>query len=282
MNINWFPGHMTKAMRLIEENIKIVDAVIYVLDSRAVSACINPSFDGIIGNKPIVYVLNKADLVEERDLKKWCDYFDEKKFDYVVSNSANGKDNDKILKKLLFVLDDKIKRYREKGVNTPVRAMVIGIPNSGKSTLINSLCGGKRTITGDRPGVTKSKQWLAVRKGVDMLDTPGTLWPKLDDQNVAMHLAFIGSIKDDVVDKNEVALNIIDFLKTHNSGALTERYKISDENAENIQIFEEISVKRGFVMKGGDYDFERTASAVIDDFRKQKFGKIMLEYPDER
>ncbi|MDD7245430.1 MAG: ribosome biogenesis GTPase YlqF [Eubacteriales bacterium] len=282
MNINWFPGHMTKAMRLIEENIKIVDAVIYVLDSRAVSACMNPSFDGIIGNKPILYVLNKADLVEERDLKKWCDYFDEKKYNYVVSNSANGKDNDKILKKLLFVLDDKIKRYREKGVNTPVRAMVIGIPNSGKSTLINSLCGGKRTITGDRPGVTKSKQWLAVRKGVDMLDTPGTLWPKLDDQNVAMHLAFIGSIKDDVVDKNEVALNIIDFLKTHNPGALTERYKISDENAENIQIFEEISVKRGFIMKGGDYDFERTASAVIDDFRKRKFGKIMLEYPYER
>ena len=273
---------MTKAMRLIEENIKIVDAVIYVLDSRAVSACMNPSFDGIIGNKPILYVLNKADLVEERDLKKWCDYFDEKKYNYVVSNSANGKDNDKILKKLLFVLDDKIKRYREKGVNTPVRAMVIGIPNSGKSTLINSLCGGKRTITGDRPGVTKSKQWLAVRKGVDMLDTPGTLWPKLDDQNVAMHLAFIGSIKDDVVDKNEVALNIIDFLKTHNPGALTERYKISDENVENIQIFEEISVKRGFIMKGGDYDFERTASAVIDDFRKRKFGKIMLEYPYER
>ena len=273
---------MTKAMRLIEENIKIVDAVIYVLDSRAVSACMNPSFDGIIGNKPILYVLNKADLVEERDLKKWWDYLDEKKYNYVVSNSANGKDNDKILKKLLFVLDDKIKRYREKGVNTPVRAMVIGIPNSGKSTLINSLCGGKRTITGDRPGVTKSKQWLAVRKGVDMLDTPGTLWPKLDDQNVAMHLAFIGSIKDDVVDKNEVALNIIDFLKTNNPGALTERYKISDENAENIQIFEEISVKRGFVMKGGDYDFERTASAVIDDFRKRKFGKIMLEYPYER
>ena len=162
MNINWFPGHMTKAMRLIEENIKIVDAVIYVLDSRAVSACMNPSFDGIIGNKPILYVLNKADLVEERDLKKWCDYFDEKKYNYVVSNSANGKDNDKILKKLLFVLDDKIKRYREKGVNTPVRAMVIGIPNSGKSTLINSLCGGKRTITGDRPGVTKSKQWLSL------------------------------------------------------------------------------------------------------------------------
>ena len=144
MQINWFPGHMTKAMRLIEENIKIVDAVIYVLDSRAVSACINPSFSDVIKNKPIVYVLNKADLVEESDLKKWCAYFDEKGFAYVTSNSANGKDNAKILKKLLCVLDDKIKRYREKGVNTPVRAMVIGIPNSGKSTLINSLCGGAR------------------------------------------------------------------------------------------------------------------------------------------
>lgn len=270
---------MTKAMRLIEENIKIVDAVIYVLDSRAVSACINPSFSDVIKNKPIVYVLNKADLVEESDLKKWCAYFDEKGFVYVTSNSANGKDNAKILKKLLCVLDDKIKRYREKGVNTPVRAMVIGIPNSGKSTLINSLCGGKRTITGDRPGVTKAKQWLSVQKGVDMLDTPGTLWPKLDDQNAAMHLAFIGSIKDDVLDINEVAINLIDFLKTNKSGALTERYKISSENAENIQIFEEIAVKRGFVLRGGDYDYERTARAIIDDFRKQKFGKVMLEYP---
>lgn len=279
MQINWFPGHMTKAMRLIEENIKIVDAVIYVLDSRAVSACINPSFSDVIKNKPIVYVLNKADLVEESDLKKWCAYFDEKGFAYVTSNSANGKDNAKILKKLLCVLDDKIKRYREKGVNTPVRAMVIGIPNSGKSTLINSLCGGKRTITGDRPGVTKSKQWLSVQKGVDMLDTPGTLWPKLDDQNAAMHLAFIGSIKDEVLDINEVAINLIDFLKTNKSGALTERYKISSENAENIQIFEEIAVKRGFVLRGGDYDYERTARAIIDDFRKQKFGKVMLEYP---
>ena len=302
MQINWFPGHMTKAMRLIEENIKIVDAVIYVLDSRAVSACINPSFSDVIKNKPIVYVLNKADLVEESDLKKWCAYFDEKGFAYVTSNSANGKDNAKILKKLLCVLDDKIKRYREKGVNTPVRAMVIGIPNSGKSTLINrligenrldtnglrkddkgrlinSLCGGKRTITGDRPGVTKAKQWLSVQKGVDMLDTPGTLWPKLDDQNAAMHLAFIGSIKDDVLDINEVAINLIDFLKTNKSGALTERYKISSENAENIQIFEEIAVKRGFVLRGGDYDYERTARAIIDDFRKQKFGKVMLEYP---
>lgn len=279
MQINWFPGHMTKAMRLIEENIKIVDAVIYVLDSRAVSACINPSFSDVIKNKPIVYVLNKADLVEESDLKKWCAYFDEKGFAYVTSNSANGKDNAKNLKKLLCVLDDKIKRYREKGVNTPVRAMVIGIPNSGKSTLINSLCGGKRTITGDRPGVTKAKQWLSVQKGVDMLDTPGTLWPKLDDQNAAMHLAFIGSIKDDVLDINEVAINLIDFLKTNKSGALTERYKISSENAENIQIFEEIAVKRGFVLRGGDYDYERTARAIIDDFRKQKFGKVMLEYP---
>lgn len=278
--INWFPGHMTKAMRLIEENIKIVDAVIYVLDSRAVSACINPSFNGLIKNKPILYVLNKADTVEKSDLEKWCAYFDKKGYKYVTSNSANGKDNGKILKKLLEIMFDKIQRYREKGVNTPVRAMVIGIPNSGKSTLINSLCRGKKTITGDRPGVTKTKQWLAVTRGVDMLDTPGTLWPKLDDQELAEHLAFIGSISDDVLDIGEIAVQLIDFLHSKYPSALNDRYGLSGEYDDKIQIFDEIAKKRGYVLHGGEFDYERTARAIVDDFRKQKLGKIMLELPE--
>ena len=271
---------MTKAVRLIEENIKLVDAVIYVLDSRAVSACINPAFNSIIKNKPILYVFNKADLVEPSDLKKWCDYMDGRGYFYVTSNSASGRDNAKIFKKLLELMDEKIRRYREKGVNTPIRAMVIGIPNSGKSTLINSLCGGKKTVTGDKPGVTRNKQWLAVAKGVDMLDTPGTLWPKLDDQNIAAHLAYIGSIRDDVLDISDIAVSLIGFLLENRREALTARYGVSAEGGA-LETFEEIALKRGYVLKGGVTDYERASRAVLDDFRKQKLGKIMLEFPND-
>lgn len=280
MNINWFPGHMTKAMRIIEDNMKIVDVVVYVLDSRAVSACINPSFDSVIKNKPILYVFNKCDLVEKSDLDKWCAYFDAKGYNYISANSANGRDSGRILKKLTDIMADKIARYREKGVNTPIRAMVVGIPNSGKSTLINCLCGGKKTITGDRPGVTKNKQWLAVCKGVDMLDTPGTLWPKMDDQQIAEHLAFIGSIKDDILDSEDLAVNLIKFLYDNHKNYLCDRYGITCSNGDSNDIIAEIAAKRGYMIKGGEPDYERTAKVVIDDFRKQKIGKIMLEFPN--
>ncbi len=280
--INWFPGHMTKAMRIIEDNMKIVDVVVYVLDSRAISACINPSFDSVIKNKPILYVFNKCDLVEKADLDKWCAYFDEKGYNYIVANSANGRDSGRILKKLTDIMADKIARYREKGVNTPIRAMVVGIPNSGKSTLINCLCGGKKTITGDRPGVTKSKQWLAVCKGVDMLDTPGTLWPKMDDQQIATDLAFIGSIKDEILDTDDLALKLIGCLMINHKDLLCARYGVSADGDGDLAVFDEIAKKRGYMIKGGEPDYERTAKVILDDFRKQKIGKIMLEFPNKQ
>lgn len=280
-SISWFPGHMAKAMRIIEDNMKIVDAVVYVLDSRAVSACINPSFDSVIKNKPILYVLNKCDLVEKSDLDKWCAYFEKQGYNYITANSANGRDAGRILKKLTDIMAEKIARYRAKGVMTPIRAMVVGIPNSGKSTLINCLCGGKKTITGDRPGVTKSKQWLAVAKGVDMLDTPGTLWPKMEDQTIALHLAFIGSIKDEILDSEEIAFNLTKFLYENHRNLLNERYGITIESDNPTEIIEEIARKRGYVVKGGEVDTERTSKMIVDDFRKQKIGKIMLEYPEK-
>jgi ribosome biogenesis GTPase A len=179
MIIQWYPGHMTKALRQMEENVKKVDAVIYVLDSRAVEACINPKFDGVIGNKPVLYVFNKADTVEAAALKQWCDYFDTLGRSYVKANCASGRDSNAIISKLLELLKSKIEHYRNKGVNARLRAMVVGIPNSGKSTLINCLCAGKKTVTGDRPGVTRSSQWVAVNNDLDLLETPGTLWPSL-------------------------------------------------------------------------------------------------------
>lgn len=277
--IQWFPGHMSKAVRLIEENLKIVDAVIYVIDSRAVSACLNPCFDSLIKNKRILYCFSKTDMVESADLRKWFEFFDKQGLAYVASNSTGGRDSQTVMKKLAELVSDKVEKYREKGVNTPIRSMVIGIPNSGKSTLINSLCGGKRTITGDRPGVTKNKQWLAVAKGVDMLDTPGTLWPKLEDETIAKHLAFIGSIRDEVLDINDICLELITLLSASHPELLRVRYNLESLAQTPLEIYEQIAVARGYVLRGAEVDYDRTAKAVLDDFRKQRIGKIMLEYP---
>ncbi|MEG1985538.1 MAG: ribosome biogenesis GTPase YlqF [Clostridia bacterium] len=280
MSIQWFPGHMFKAVKLIEANLKIVDAVIYVIDSRAVSACINPSFDSLIKNKPILYCFSKIDMVEQPDIKKWYEDFDKRGLNYVASNSTGGHDSVAVMRKLRELMSEKTERYREKGVSTPIRSMVIGIPNSGKSTLINSLCGGKKTLTGDRPGITRNKQWLAVESGIDMLDTPGTLWPKLEDQKIAKDLAFIGSIRDDIIDTNDLALDLIDYLMRNHFEKLKERYGISELGETPLLVYEQIAASRGYLLKGAEVDYDRAGHALIDDFRKQRIGKIMLEFPN--
>ena len=276
--INWYPGHMARAKRALADQLSRVDVVVELCDARIPRASRNPDLADMIKNKRHLLVLGKADLADERETRAWLGYFRVQGIDCMSFDSIRGKAKD-IIARIEKASADAVAQMAAKGVKKTVRVMIVGVPNVGKSTFTNRINGASIARTGDRPGVTKAKQWLSVQKGVDMLDTPGTLWPKLDDQNAAMHLAFIGSIKDDVLDINEVAINLIDFLKTNKSGALTERYKISSENAENIQIFEKIAVKRGFVLRGGDYDYERTARAIIDDFRKQKFGKVMLEYP---
>lgn len=275
--IQWYPGHMTKALREMEENVKKVDAVIYVLDSRAVEACINPKFEKIIGNKPVLYVFNKADTVEKNHLKEWLNYFDKMGHTYVAANSASGRESAAILGSLKNLLTAKIESYRAKGVNARLRAMVLGIPNSGKSTLINSLCAGKKTVTGDKPGVTRGKQWVAVSDYVDLMDTPGTLWPSFDNQTLALHLAFIGSIKDDVLDINEICLKFIEFMLSEHPSLLAERYNLEALSDTPLEVYEQIAKSRGYLLKGGEPDYDRTAAAVIDDFRKQRTGKIMLE-----
>lgn len=276
MHIQWFPGHMTKALRMMEENVKLVDCLIYVLDSRCIEASFNPKLNELAAGKPILYVLNKADLVSKEDLNDWLKYFKTKNMQVLICNSANGNTS-KVIDGLKILNKNLIEKYQNKGVNRSIRAMVVGIPNSGKSTLINSLCGSKRTITGDRPGVTRGKQWVILTKGIELLDTPGTLWPSFENQEHAMHLAFVGSINEDILDVTELAREMISFNRTHNLQNFMQRYKLNELPEENDTALEYIAKKRGFLLKGGVLDTERLAKTIIDDFRKGKLGLIMLE-----
>lgn len=280
MLIQWFPGHMTKAIRMMEENIKIVDSIIYVLDSRCPLASFNPSLNKLVGNKPVLYVLNKADLVEKEALNKWVARFKEEKKAVICTNSASGNCG-RVVDALRLLNKDLIERYAEKGAIRSVRAMVVGIPNSGKSTLVNSLCGSKRAVTGDRPGVTRGKQWVTLGKGVELLDTPGTLWPSFENQTHALHLAFVGSINEDVLNTNDLAIELIKFYKQNYPKILSERYKIENLPICDYETLELFAKKRGYVMKGGISDIDRMSKALLDDFRKQKLGKIILESADE-
>jgi ribosome biogenesis GTPase A len=280
MLIQWFPGHMTKALRMMEEEIKLVDLVIYVLDSRAPFSCVNPSFAAIIGNKPIIYVLNKADLSDEKLVSEWAKYFskaDNAKSIFLDSTlSGSGK---KVVENMKLLLKDKLERNAKKGIILPLRAMILGVPNSGKSTLINNLCNKAKTTTGNKPGVTKGKQWVKIADNIELLDTPGTLWPSFEDEKVALHLAYIGSIRDQVLDTEELALNLIKELMISHPKAIESRYNFSIKDMEPLEVYEQICKVRGFILKGREYDYERGARAILDDFRKAKLGRITLDKP---
>jgi len=280
MHIQWFPGHMTKALRMMEDSVKVIDSVIYVLDARAVKACFNQKFDAIIGNRPVLYVINKADTVEKKDLEKWVKFLSDNNMHCVVTNSTTNRHVGEITAELLSINKDLIERYRDKGVNRAVRAMVIGVPNTGKSTLINSLCGGKRAITGNKPGVTRGRQWIVIDEKLELMDTPGTMSPNIEEQDLARDLAFIGSINDEILDKDELALELVKVLVNNHREKLFQRYNISGEFEKDIELMYAIGKSRGFMMKGGEIDLERTSKVIIDDFRKGRIGKIMLEYPD--
>ena len=274
MVIQWYPGHMTKAIRMMEENVKLVDVLLYVLDARCYKACLNPSFDSLTA-KPRIYVLNKIDTIERADAERIKRELSATGHKVVTADSIKGRGKE-IVSALTEVLADKIEHFKSKGINKTVRAMVVGVPNSGKSTMVNSLCGGKKTITGDRPGVTRGKQWVAISDYVNLLDTPGTLWPSFEDQALARHLAYVGCIKDDILNVEELALCLISELRERFGGVLAARYGV-DEAGEDYEVMERIGKKRGYVLRGGDIDWERTAKAVLDDFRKQKLGKLALE-----
>ena len=277
MNIQWFPGHMTKAIRMMEENLRLVDALVYVIDSRAVYSSDNPLFDKLLKGKRVLYVFNKCDLVEERDLALWCERFREEGKTYVRSVGTSG-DCSAIVAGLKRIAADKLSRFGERGANVAVRAMVVGVPNSGKSTVINAMCKRAGAVTGDRPGVTRGKQWMSI-DGVDLLDTPGTLWGKFEEESVALHLAYIGSIRDEVLDAGELAFSFLDEVRLAYGEELKARYALTEIPEDTIALFEGIALSRGFKVKGGEPDYERTAKTILDDFRKGRLGKIMLEKP---
>ena len=270
---------MTKALRMMEENIKIVDAVGYVLDARAPLACFNPSFEKIIGNKPCVFILNKCDLADPKKVAEWCDYFKNSGKAYVKVTATASAEASKIVSAFDVATRHLKDKMKQKGVFKPVRCLVLGVPNCGKSTIINCLAGRKTTVTGDKPGVTKGKQWVRLTNGLELLDTPGTLWPKFDVEQLAYELCFIGSIKDDVVDLIDVSQKLIETLAKLYPQAITDRYGVDTSDKPATTVFDEIAAKRGFWLRGGEIDYERCAKAIVDDFRKGKLGKITLDLP---
>lgn len=272
--IQWFPGHMTKAIRMMKEEIKPVDCVIYVLDARIPRSSVNPSFDEIIAGKPRLYVLNKADLVPQAALNKWIAYFSALPDSACITSVSTRNSDGKLISILKDLNKEKIERYKSRGIKKTIRAMVIGIPNCGKSTLINSLIGKKKAVTGNRPGVTRGKQWVSVDPYVEVLDTPGTLYPDFSDQNKALHLAFVGSVRDEIVDLTYLSQHLINFIKENYPSEFQSKY----DDAETL---DDIAKKRGFFLKGGALDYDRASKAIINDFRKQSFGKIILEKTDD-
>ena len=275
-HLQWFPGHMTAAMRMMEENLKAVDGVMIVLDARAPRASLNNKLNKLFINKKVLYVLNKCDLISGQDIKRTISEFTADGKEVIAVSAMDKKAVDLLYNRLFLLLKDKIERNREKGVFKPIRIMVAGIPNTGKSTIINALCGGKKAVTGNKAGVTKGKQWVRLRE-LELLDTSGTMPPAFDNQTLAKHLAYIGSMNDANIDFNDLAFEFLCEMKEKYPELLKTKYNIDDLDVETLELFNAICVRRGFLMKGGEYDYERCATAIIDDFRKGRIGKIILD-----
>lgn len=280
MQFQWYPGHMTKAKRMMQENIKLIDLVIELVDARIPLASRNPDIDQLAQNKARMIILNKADLAEEKWNAAWEAYFREKGFEVVQMNSRNAGKMKSVHAVIQEACKEKIERDRKRGIlNRPVRAMVVGIPNVGKSTFINSLAGKACAKTGNKPGVTKGKQWIRLNKQVELLDTPGILWPKFEDQSVGLRLAFIGSIKDEILQTEELAAELVKFMNISYPGTLEEKYSIpSSEDA--YECLRNIAESRHCLVRGSELDTEKAASILLDDFRGGKLGRITLEKPE--
>lgn len=277
MKINWFPGHMTKALRTMEKEIKTIDFVIYVLDARAPLASVNPKFQELVGEKPIIYVLNKIDLADDSVTDQFRKYFCSSNSTCLALNCTQSGIISKIESVAKTLCSAKIDKYRAKGLTAILRCMVLGVPNSGKSTLVNNLCGAGRAVTGNKPGVTKGKQWVRVTPTFEVLDTPGTLWPSFSEEWQGENLALVGSIRDEVFDVGELALVLIEKLQKLYPNALSLRYNVDTQDKTALEIYEDIAAAKKFMLRGGEVDYERTAKTIVDDFRKTRLGRITLE-----
>ena len=277
MNYQWYPGHMTKAKRMMQENIKLIDLVIEVTDARIPLSSRNPDIDELGKNKARLILLNKADLADDSRTEQWMEYFRSKGYYAVKINARSGAGMKGILPVIMESCKEKIERDRRRGIlNRPVRAMVVGIPNVGKSTFINSFAGKACTKTGNKPGVTKGKQCIRINKNVELLDTPGILWPKFEDQEVGAKLAMVGSIKDEILNLEELSLELLAYLHREYEGILEQRYQIT-ESENNVTMLEEIARNRKCIQKGQELDYTKAANILLEEFRNGKIGRITLE-----
>lgn len=277
MNYQWYPGHMTKAKRMMEENIRLIDLIIEVVDARIPMASRNPDIDELGKNKARILLLNKADLADPEQNEAWSRFFQDKGFYVLKLNSRSGNGVKGVLPLVMDACKEKIERDRRRGIkNRPVRAMVVGIPNVGKSTFINAFAGKSCTKTGNKPGVTKGKQWIRINKNLELLDTPGILWPKFEDQQVGARLAMVGSIKDEILNMEELSLELLGNLYRDYPGLLKKRYDI-EESEISLKMLEQIGDKRKCIQKGGQLDFGKAANILLEEFRNGKIGRITLE-----
>ncbi len=281
MNYQWYPGHMMKAKRMMQENIKLIDLVIELVDARIPMSSRNPDIDVLSGSKSRIILLNKADLADNKYNASWASYFKEKGFHVLEINSRTGAGMKAIHGLVQEACKEKIDRDRKRGIkNRPVRAMVVGIPNVGKSTFINSFAGKACTKTGNKPGVTKGKQWIRLNQSLELLDTPGILWPRFENQAVGERLAIIGSMNDEILHADELAMAIIHYLKEEYAGLLKERYEV-EETEDDYVTLQSICIGRKCFLKGETPDLDRASKIVIEDFRSGRLGRITLEHPEE-
>ena len=283
MNIQWFPGHMTKAQRMIEENIKLVDAVCEILDARIPKSSRNPDIDRLAAGKPRLIILNRTDLADPAITARWKKYFESQGMAILETDAKSGRGVNGFAPAVRRLLADRLKEYEAKGqVGRPLRVMILGIPNVGKSTFINKVAGRKAAIAGDKPGVTRGKQWINIGNGLDLLDTPGILWPKFDSQEVGEALALTNAIKADVLDKETLGANFMLRLRAMYPDAIRERYKFEpDQDANGFELLEAAAKKRGFLVSKGEYDIERMANTLLGEYHDGKLGRLSLELPDD-
>lgn len=291
MEIQWFPGHMKKTQRMISENLKLVDIVAEVIDARIPVSSRNPDIDALVGEKPRLIILNRADQADPAGNRAWSEWFKSRGWAVMETDSKEGRGVNQFSSAIQYALREKIEQWRAKGqVGRPVRAMVVGVPNVGKSTFINKVAKRKSAKAGDKPGVTRGKQWVAVDPSLDLLDTPGILWPKFEDPQTGLHLAFTGAVKDDVMDAETLGCHLMDALAERYPAALEGRYKLEvparteeeDGVAYGYALLAQAAKKRGFLISGGEVDTERMAKILLDEFRGGKLGRFTLEMPNEQ
>ena len=282
LHINWYPGHMKKTKEMVQNNLKLVDVVIELLDARIPLSSKNPEIDKLAHNKPRVVVLNKSDLSDRAKLNKWISYYQSKGIKAIPVDTLKGSGVNKIVEECKNVTKEKMDALKEKGrKERAIRVMIVGVPNVGKSSLINKLTGRKSTQTGDRPGVTKGKQWVRLKGNLELLDTPGILWPKFEDQKIALNLAFTRAIKDEILDIDTLGLKFIEKMSDIEPEKLKARYKLDSLGDEPLETMEMIGRKRGFILGRNELDYTRIAKTVLNEFREGKLGQITLEVPED-